>query len=357
MQKSTPSENRSRRQRGFTLIELLVVITIIVLLISILLPALSQAKKTAEMLREMAAGQQEAVAWNTYATGAKEAVLTGYIPWDVGHLNNNYTPLVWLHPDPWNPNYMVEGNIIKINGLRRMGANDLPTNAVQLNKATLAEFLARPKEPSATNNGYSPKTTLYDTDVGSRAAAFAYHPSFGMNTVYVGGSWSHGAFPNFRRGDISGNPSARIGHPTQGKFYVTHLNEIQKPDKLIIASSARGVDVKTRSGFSDIGNYGNNPMTWTTASRVVPGFWEILPPKAGYPAGPQCSSQPAWQATNTFNENTNPTDWGYVHPRHFKKAPTIMTDGHMEGLTLLQLRDMRRWANKADTADWNFRYN
>lgn len=333
-----------RRRAAFTLIELLIVITIITLLISILLPALKQARLAAQALREQASGQQKGVAWHTYATDNKDAAFTGYIPWAVGHLYNALTPKIWLHPDPWYPGYFVEGNVIKINGLRFMGASGMPLDGLMVDKRIAADFNSR--NITATQNpAYSPPTTLYDSDVGSRAAAMAYHPSLGFNSTYVGGNWHRGAMQGF----TTGNPG-NIGHP-RPKWYVTHLNEIIKTDRLYLFASARGVDIKTTGSFSST-NYGRNPAAWNAGSTVVPGFWEVVPPRSGYPTN---STAMAWHPTdNAFKENTNPAQWGFVHPRHGRKAVTVSTDGHVEMNSLEQMRDMRRWANKADRPDWNF---
>lgn len=352
----------SRRSlRAFTLIELLVVIAIIALLISILLPALGEARKAAEALREQAGASQEGRAYMVYSNDNRDCTMTGYIPWSVGHLNNKIGPLVWLHPDPFNPDYMVEGNVIKVPGLRFMGATGLPAEALMMNKATFKNFQARPLNPSY-NNGYSPRTVLYDGSVTEKSAAYAYHSSLGLNYVYVGGSASQGAYKNYNHGDPD-ITKANIGHSTKA-HYITKVSDTLRTDKLLLGTSARGVDVGSIGGWTGQNNYwGGQNMTWTTASPIVPGFWTILPPKPEYAAGgatgtggggTPVTTRISWVISNKFNKVSNPTDWGYVDPRWNNRAVSLMMDGHVDMLTLEQLRDMRRWANKADRPDWTY---
>ncbi|MBX3404747.1 MAG: prepilin-type N-terminal cleavage/methylation domain-containing protein [Phycisphaeraceae bacterium] len=338
-------------RRAFTLIELLVVITIIALLISILLPALAGARAAAYAMREEAAGQQKGVAWHTYAVDNQDAAFTGYIPWAVGHLNNQITTKVWLHPDPWMHNFMVEGNVIKPGGLRFMGATGMPLDSLMIHKQTANDFRSRPNIPTQQNITWSPPTTLYDTDVGSLAAAMAYHHSLGMNSTYVGGSWHRGAMQGYQVASAANNWQARIGHPPR-LWYVTHLHQVLKPDRLYVFASSRGVDVRTTGSFAGAGNYGRNPFNWTPGTAVVPGYWEVTPPRSGYPTN--STAMPAWPVSNSFSEISNPITYGYVHPRHARKAITVSIDGHVERNSLEQMRDMRRWANKADRPDWNF---
>ena len=70
--RSTP-ENSIRSRRGFTLVELLVVIGIIALLISILMPALSKARKQAAGAACLSNMRQLAVGWVAYAQANRGA--------------------------------------------------------------------------------------------------------------------------------------------------------------------------------------------------------------------------------------------------------------------------------------------
>ncbi len=337
--------NRGRTPRiaAFTLIELLVVIAIISLLISILLPALRGGQLLARKAKEMAAGQQKLVAWTSYGNDSKDDAFTGYIPWAAGHFNNAPGKYYWFHEDPWSPVHMTEGNVIKMNGVRFMGATQMPMEALMIDRGTFADFASRSVGPYTFSNTATPRTVLYDSSVTTQAAAMAFHPSLGLNSTYVGGSWHRGAFQGY-------SPASGPGHPRPNKWYVTKLSEINRTDTLMVFSSARGVDIKSTGSFGGT-NFGRNPAAYTAASIVVPGFWEVCPPRSGYPTN---STVVTWDASNKFDANTNPTKWGFVDGRHDGKAVTVMADGHVQMQSLTDLRDMRKWSNKADRPDWVF---
>jgi prepilin-type N-terminal cleavage/methylation domain-containing protein/prepilin-type processing-associated H-X9-DG protein len=67
-----PTRNRRTGRAGFTLVELLVVIGIIALLVSILLPALSSARRSANTVKCLASMRELGLAFHLYADGNKQ---------------------------------------------------------------------------------------------------------------------------------------------------------------------------------------------------------------------------------------------------------------------------------------------
>ena len=89
---------RRQERTSFTLIELLVVISIIALLISILLPALSNAKRRVKVLYCMANLQQLGIGFSTYYSehgqySPRETGSPGVIYWQ-GFRNDNRDALI-----------------------------------------------------------------------------------------------------------------------------------------------------------------------------------------------------------------------------------------------------------------------
>jgi prepilin-type N-terminal cleavage/methylation domain-containing protein len=332
-----------RRGLGFTLIELLVVIAIIAILIAILLPALGQARASARMSAEMGGIQQLGRSYAAYASDFKDNVMPGYIHWG------------WAHPT----GYMTDTALQKRIDMRQTddrgsgepgygsGAIAMEGYAVKswpwrlfpymtsiqgliFDKTTLADF----------NNRPSPQLFSQYENSTTRQRAVAWHPSWGVNGIWVGGDHMNGAFNSGTGRDI-----------TEGykRFWVRNMSEVRDPAKLISFASTRANDVS-----------GNG--------QIVPGHY-LAPPPRKHPTGRVTSSYGlggGW-STNQNAGKWNPRQpvytWGETGDalgvsfgldfRHFAKSLMITLDGHADGLTIEQMTDMRRWANRATVPNWD----
>ncbi|GIW73744.1 MAG: hypothetical protein KatS3mg103_0266 [Phycisphaerales bacterium] len=137
------------------------------------------------------------------------------------------------------------------------------------------------------------------------------YPSLGMNVAYVGGSVNH----------MGDSTSQRVF----GKVFLERDDQAARPSEVLAFASARYRGPGTVAELPD-----------------PEGFFRVEPPTFG--AG--------WQDSYDDRAANPGLNSGFVSLRHAGKAVTAMLDGHAEVLGWHELRDMRRWADQADRADW-----
>ncbi|MDX2116820.1 MAG: type II secretion system protein [Planctomycetota bacterium] len=278
---------------GFSLIELLVTISIIAVLISLLLPALGKAKALCRQTREMASAQQLAIAYALYSDSSRGELLPGYTtdamvagPVKVTDDQGNRITGPDAQRYPWRLAPMFNYDF------RGLYSDD----------KVLTQF--RTQESSYIQFGRS------YTHVVSN------FPSFGYNVAFVGGSAN----------DLGFNQTSQR---LFGKFYVTKLDEVRVPSRLVAFMSARVEE---------------QPIL--TAMGRLDGFHRIEAPYFN-------PNQPTrWESTYVENTPSASRNSGYVSLRHSGKTISLTLDGHVSMLNWDEVRDMRRWANAANAEAW-----
>jgi prepilin-type N-terminal cleavage/methylation domain-containing protein len=337
-------------RRAFTLIELLVVIAIIALLIGILLPALGKAKCTARTLKEQAVGHHMALGLAAYTTDNKDMIFPSGAHWVWNH---RPATTYGIYPaDPYS-RYILIASITKAWTLHFIGTNYFPLEGIQIDKNTIRDFSTRSTAGTPGADGF------IDYASTSQAAAYAWHPTFGMNAVYLGGHYQYGAFQGNTPTCAAplGNGygcSIPKGNPTNagGTFYLQRASDCRRPDRLLSFAGARGGDV---SGTSFWG-YG---ATLPDTGIIRPGYFGVFPPRR-HPVGSNSGTGQGrgWRTVNgqpdtKWDPRATPGSFGCLDARSCDgKVATVMMDGHVSMFSLTDLNDMTRWCNYAPDANW-----
>lgn len=277
------------RRAGFTLVELLVACAVIALLCGVAIPALSHARRLARDVVEVAALRQVCAAWTAYAVDNRGSLLPGFrsglpvaqedgtpIPADaagsISELGARY---------PW--------RLIPYLGsdFRALYVNENADHLRQLQ----------------TDN---PQSFYYLTSL---------YPSFGLNSVWVGGDQSRYGFLPATLPNGSANPL--------GSFYATRLSGIRHASRVTVFASSRtsaSVDGGMREGFFRI----EGPRFLASQGST----WG-----AGY-------------------DGDNPASFGNLSTRGGERVAVGTVDGAAEWVPVAEMADMRRWADQATGAEW-----
>jgi hypothetical protein len=163
-----------------------------------------------------------------------------------------------------------------------------------------------------------------------------------MNEFYVGGHFQRGAFKEFygTPGTAYWNSSdnnARV----KGRWYVASLSDARNSSRISVFLSARGTDIG--------GAFGSTP---------VQGYHEVCAPsiQSGFTSGGvQTLEWTTWTAKRRWDPTRAPGDYGNVDLRYIdNQGISAYADGHVSGVKVDDIYDMRMWTDHADTANWRW---
>lgn len=279
---------------GFTLIELLVVIGIVGLLLSVLLPVLGSARDTAKQIRELANLRQIIFAYNVYYQEHDGHLMWGKPPYTI-----NNTPVTVELPDG-----LMHGGEV---------ATRYPWR--------LAPYL---DEVWPVFHSYYP----LDGTPLANAYNLSIYPSYGLNTVYVGGH-------ERTIGDGFAVRSSVGDHvPLRGSHVVFKEQEVDRPSGLIV--------------------FAETQVRRDDQPHITPPFG---PDQAGYfhVDPPRIDNTEVWRAEGDriVNEYPGSSATGLPMGRYGTATGTAYFDGHVAAETPETLDDMRLWANGANSPDYD----
>ncbi|HZW06100.1 MAG TPA: type II secretion system protein [Phycisphaerales bacterium] len=316
-------------RRGLTLIDVVASLAVVTLLCAALVPAAVRSADQTRDQRENFTAKRMAKVLASYALDNADAVVPAAPHWGWVHPSTPSPGMPQMLPhDPYNANRRMQGSVSKVFTPHLIDGRGVRPDELQADPATAALFAMRSTQPSSLSGDIADYTIL------SAQAATMWSPSFGYNGVFIGGSYRHGAFLSSPTG-VPANPAS--------VHYVQRLSQVVAPDRLIGFAAARGGDIVNSGIFWSWG------QSYPNMTPVRPGYWLVTPPQQS-PSGVI-----AWSASNTFNAAQAPSTWGNLDCRAGNsKALVVQLDGSSQTLSISSLRDMRRWANQATSANWQW---
>ena len=283
----------NKKLRGFTLIEVLVVLAIVALLMSVLLPGLGRARAAGKEVRGMSNLRQLLAAYTLYHTENDDHVLYGYAPPSVGGKD------IVIHDKA--SGYDFKG----------LPAQRYPWRISPYLSDVWGVVYGHAKPPPRPASSDSKSVAF------SKAYRISVHPTFGINSAYVGGH-DHFLYKGFIR-------DGATYLPNRGAHVVFRASEVRKPSQLLVFA-----DSKSRGGGV---NETDEGLSYVSPPRANGHQWEVVDGK--------------------FKVLNGPGFLGLPEGRYSARAVTSFFDGHVKRLLPEELDDMRLWANKADSRDYD----
>lgn len=277
------------RTRGFTLVEVLVTIGLIVLVVSVAMPMVSAVQRVGLRTREAAALRQVLTGWVSYATDSKGALLPGF---------RSGLPVYQADGAPIPST--VAGSISELEA--RFPWRLLP-------------YLGHTFQSLYVNESAERLQELQSSDPAQFYYLTSLYPSFGLNSVWVGGDQQ-------RYGFMPATLPNGAANPLHG-FYVSRLSGIVHPGRLTVFTSSR--------------------TNATVDGGMREGYFRVESPRF------LANQAATWAAVY---DPLQPASCGGISTRSGSEVLAGTADGATAWESVDTMRDMRRWADRATSADW-----
>lgn len=309
--------------RGFTLTELLITVAIIVLLVSLVIVIFRPMQDSAHQANSLAALRQVGAAFSAYSSDHRQRFLPGYLG---GYDGNDHvetlTPRSRMEMPPWfnasHADGFTEDELRSyvwrltpyVDGHWRTFYEDTPQSPWVSNHASRFASEDGPDQPEELI-----------TDI-------AQSPSFGMNSIFVGGDSEHG-------GDwaISRNP----WNGSNPRLAATRLSQVREPARLIAFGAAAPASPTIGDDPDD--NYLHTDRGYAEfrapyLEQLDSGEWDQQQWEIGL----------GGRVVHADSASTDPGA-GFPIERSAAGVPTVMIDGSTEAARLETLaEDMSRWS-------------
>jgi prepilin-type N-terminal cleavage/methylation domain-containing protein len=291
---------------AFTIVEMLVVIAVLGILAGIILPAMDSLSSAAYTTHERAAARGLIAGWRQWSLDHSGHLLPGQLD-AAAPLPASESPVVF--------NGTSIPDIARRRWIWRLIPYlDDPVASLWVNDQ-------RGFWEAAIQGASDPATGVYLTTL---------HPSFGLNTDFLGGRQSD-ACDTWTLWQFIQSQDDGAAPP-----FADGLARIRRPADLIAFASSRG------------------PFQDGTAVQTIEGYWRLAPPWKPALGG----STPRWDTTEdgrfVYPEpGTAPeTTGGFLSQRHDGRIVVAAPDGHVHLQPFEAMGNMRRWADAATGPNW-----
>ncbi|MHC4903207.1 MAG: type II secretion system protein [Planctomycetota bacterium] len=304
----------SCRNRAFTLMELLVVVAIIGLLVGLVVVSMHAVRASATRSESLGALRQMALAYGQYTDEHRGRLMPGYIDTSILTSTPAYQNMVGRLPS--REKLSEEDSQSYVWRLAPYVDDAWLTFFTETDPGARSVFVAEQGHP--TNPVYGPAgTSAYSGGIAER-------PSYGMNSIFVGGdSWHGGAGVTAR-------------HPWQNtleKIAATRLSEVKNPTRLIVFGPA------ALAGSGD------------TYEDPEVGFCELRPPYLEFDQTNETWMEDQWMVGvgGLVQQTGNGAYSDGAGLPIARSGKDLMPVAHLDGSTVVEeisklSRDMRRWS-------------